>query len=191
MTSQQKRKAGIDLGLTDAERQELRRIARVAIEYQAVGKPVPPSCVIPERLKEPGGAFVSLYKKGMLRGCIGSVESDKPLYKTVEETAQAAAAQDPRFRPVEPEELSSIEVEISALTPLRRIQDPAEIQVGPHGILVRKKYHSGLLLPQVATERDWDRMTFLRETCRKAGLSEDAWQDEDTLIYVFSADVFR
>lgn len=190
MASKQKQKAGIDLGLTDEEKEELRRIARVAIERKAMGKPVPQGSPITERLNEPRGAFVSLYKKGMLRGCIGSVEPVRPLYKTIGEMAQAAASCDPRFRPVDAEELPAIEVEISVLTPLQRIANPREIEVGPHGILVRKKYHSGLLLPQVATERDWDPMTFLRETCKKAGLSEDAWQEEDTLIYVFSADVF-
>jgi uncharacterized protein (TIGR00296 family) len=82
------------------------------------------------------------------------------------------------------------EVEISALTPLEEIRDPDEIEVGKHGIMIRKGYHSGLLLPQVATERDWDRITFLQETCRKAGLPRDAWREKDAKIYVFSADVF-
>jgi AmmeMemoRadiSam system protein A len=104
--------------------------------------------------------------------------------------AQAAAFRDPRFRPVEEEELPLLDLEISVLTPFEEIDDPEQIQVGLHGILIRKGYISGLLLPQVATERNWDRMTFLEEACRKAGLPRNAWKDPDTKIYVFSADVF-
>jgi AmmeMemoRadiSam system protein A len=104
--------------------------------------------------------------------------------------AQAAAFRDPRFTPVTPDELDYLEIELSVLTPFRQVQDPEHIVVGRDGLLVTRGSHSGLLLPQVASERDWDRLTFLQETCRKAGLSPDAWQDEQTTIYAFSADVF-
>ena len=106
------------------------------------------------------------------------------------EMAQAAAFRDPRFRAVTEDELPYLDIEISVLTPLRQIESPEEVQVGLHGIMIRKGFLSGLLLPQVATERNWDRTTFLQETCRKAGLSPDAWMDDDAEIYVFSADVF-
>jgi AmmeMemoRadiSam system protein A len=104
--------------------------------------------------------------------------------------AQAAAFRDPRFAPLLEEELPYLDLEISVLTPLTEIKDPEEIQVGVHGIFIRRGYRSGVLLPQVATERNWDRFTFLEETCRKAALPLDAWKDEETKIYVFSADVF-
>jgi AmmeMemoRadiSam system protein A len=126
----------------------------------------------------------------MLRGCIGSLDASDPLYLTVEEMAQAAAFRDPRFRPVSEDELPYLDLEISVLTPMREIDDQDEIEVGKHGIMIKKGRLSGLLLPQVASERNWDRITFLEETCRKAGLPRDAWKDKETKIYVFSADVF-
>jgi AmmeMemoRadiSam system protein A len=185
-----KKDVGVDLGLSEQEKSELHRIARTVIEQRAKGKPVPSSAPLTEKLSEGRGAFVCVYKQGMLRGCIGSLEPSEPLHKTVEEMAQAAAFRDPRFRPVGEDELPYLDLEISVLTPLQQIDDPEEVQVGLHGIMIRKGAFSGLLLPQVATERNWDRVTFLEETCRKAGLPRHAWKDKDTKIYVFSADVF-
>lgn len=104
--------------------------------------------------------------------------------------AVAAAFEDPRFRPVTAAEMKDLEMEISVLSPLARIEDPEKIAVGTHGIYLRKGGRSGLLLPQVATEYGWDRKTFLQQTCRKAGLPEDAWQDEDIEIYIYSAEIF-
>ncbi len=188
--SSKKREVGVDLGLSDEEKQVLLRVARTVIANKARREPLPPLPASTEKLQEKRGAFVSIYKQGMLRGCIGSLEASTPLVETVEAMAQAAAFRDPRFRPVAAEELPYLEVEISALTPLEEIRDLEEIEVGKHGIMIRKGYHSGLLLPQVATERGWDRITFLQETCRKAGLPGNAWQEKDAKIYVFSADVF-
>ena len=188
--SDKKKDVGVDLGLSHAEREELLRIARTVIETKSRGRTVPSFSAATERLNEKGGAFVSIHKQGMLRGCIGSLEANAPLFQQVAEMAEAAAFRDPRFRPVEEKELPYLELEISALTPLEKIDDPDRIQVGLHGIVIRKGYRTGLLLPQVATERNWDRVTFLKETCRKAGLPEDAWKDKDAEIYVFSADVF-
>jgi len=185
-----KKDVGVDLGLSEEEKTELHRIARIAIENKAKGKAVPASVAKTEKLSEGRGAFVCIYKQGMLRGCIGSLEPSDPLHQTVEEMAQAAAFKDPRFRPVSEEELPYLNLEISVLTPLQLIENPKDIQVGIHGILIRKGFYSGLLLPQVATERNWDRITFLEETCRKAGLPRHAWKDMDAKIYVFSADVF-
>jgi len=142
------------------------------------------------KLNEKWGAFVSIYKQGMLRGCIGTMESPNPLCSTIEDMAQAAAFRDPRFRPIGPEELPYLELEISVLTPLREVKDSSEIQVGRDGILIRQGSCSGVLLPQVASERNWDRITFLEETCRKAGLPKNAWKEPNTKIYIFSADVF-
>ncbi len=188
--SPREKKCGVDLGLTDDEKAELLRIARSAIESKCQGRPLPECIPSTEKLKELRGAFVCVHKKGMLRGCIGTLEATSPLCKCVEEMAQAAAFRDPRFRPVTEEELPYLDVEISVLTPFSEVEDPADIQVGLHGLLIRKGYLSGLLLPQVASERNWDCITFLQETCRKAGLPADAWKDKDTKIYVFSADVF-
>jgi AmmeMemoRadiSam system protein A len=188
--SPREKKCGVDLGLTDEEKAELLRIARSAIENKCQGRPLAGCAPSTEKLKEFRGVFVSIHKKGMLRGCIGTLEASSPLCTCVQEMAQAAAFRDPRFRPVTEEELPYLDVEISVLTPFSEVEDPAHIKVGLHGLLIRKGYLSGLLLPQVASERNWDCMTFLQETCRKAGLPADAWKDKDTKIYVFSADVF-
>lgn len=181
---------GVDLGLTDDEKKELRQIARSVIESKTRGKPAPALSTSSNKLSEKRGAFVSLYKKGMLRGCIGSLKPEKALYIQVGEMADAAAFRDPRFRAMTEEELPYLELEISVLTPLTEIQDPNEVEVGKHGILIRKGVYSGILLPQVATERNWHRITFLEQTCRKAGLPPDAWKDPEAQVYVFSADVF-
>ncbi len=177
-------------GLTETEKRILHQIARRAIEDVARGKPVPEFTVDSQALKEMKGVFVTLKKRGQLRGCIGYTKGVKPLYKIVGEMAAAAAFHDPRFNPVTEAELSDLEIEISVLTPMKRIKDVEEIEVGKHGILMERGFHSGLLLPQVATEYGWDRKTFLEHTCLKAGLSKDAWKDEDTRICTFSAEVF-
>jgi AmmeMemoRadiSam system protein B/AmmeMemoRadiSam system protein A len=183
-------KVGVDLGLSEEEKKTLHEIAHTVIWNMASGKEVPEFQVTSEKLKEPRGAFVTINKKGSLRGCIGHIKGVKPLYKSVEEMAEAAAFQDPRFPPVTKNELKDLEIEISALTPFRQITDTSEIEVGKHGIYIERGFYSGLLLPQVATEYGWDRETFLEHTCRKAGLPIDAWKDKDTRIYIFSADIF-
>ena len=182
-------KAAIDLGLSGEEKQALLRIARESIEAELRGE-APPAAEGQGTPDEKRGAFVSLKKRGKLRGCIGMIEARKPLVQTVEEMAVAAAFQDPRFPPLRREELKDLRVEISVLTPLRRVADVGAIEIGTHGLYIRKGARAGLLLPQVATEWRWDRETFLRETCRKAGLAPDAWRDPETEIYLFSADVF-
>lgn len=183
------KKAGTDRGLTGEEKEALLRIARGSIEAELDGKKQPESAGIGV-LEEKRGAFVSLKKRGKLRGCIGFIEARKPLAKTVEEMAAAAAFQDPRFPPLRREELQDLKLEVSVLSPLRRVFDVSEIEVGAHGLYIRRGGRAGLLLPQVATEWRWDRELFLKETCRKAGLAPDAWRDPDTEIYIFSADVF-
>lgn len=183
------KKTGIDRGLTAEEKEALLRIARESIRAELEGKTLPKTGE-QGALEEKRGAFVSLKKRGRLRGCIGFIEARKPLARTVEEMAVAAAFQDPRFSPLRREELKDLHLEISVLTPLHRIDDVSEIEVGTHGLYIRKGGRSGLLLPQVATEWRWDRDTFLRETCCKAGLAPDAWRDPETEIYVFAADVF-
>jgi hypothetical protein len=140
-------------------------------------------------MKKKMGAFVTIKKHGQLRGCIGYIEAIKPLYTTVTEMAKAAAFDDPRFPPLRKQEMKDLTIEVSVLTPLREIQDTTNITVGRHGIYIVKGFHAGLLLPQVAIEHNWDRITFLEETCRKAGLPVSAWKDKGTKIYVFSAEI--
>ncbi len=178
------------MSLTKQEKDLLLEIAWKSIEAGLAGGKMSHAEIESDTLKKKMGAFVTLKKQGRLRGCIGFIEGRKPLYETVEELAQAAAFGDPRFRPVGEDELKYLDIEISALTPLRQIHDVGEIEVGRHGIYLVKGSHSGLLLPQVATEYNWDRTTFLEKTCSKAGLPEDAWKDTDTQIFIFSATVF-
>jgi AmmeMemoRadiSam system protein A len=125
-----------------------------------------------------------------LRGCIGHIESTDPLYDTVRQAAYAAAFRDPRFRPLAPEELGRIELEISVLSRLEEVEDTRVIIAGTHGIMIEHGAHAGLLLPQVAAERNWDRETFLEQTCRKAGLPPGAWSDPESRIRIFTAEVF-
>jgi len=143
-----------------------------------------------ERLDQDRGAFVTLKKHGELRGCIGYVAPMKPLCLTVRDVAIAAALEDPRFRPVEFRELPELEYEISVLSPLRRVTDIKQIKVGEHGLVMRRGDREGLLLPQVPVEQHWDRTTFLEQTCIKANLPANAWKDEDTDIFMFTALVF-
>lgn len=177
--------------LTEAEKKTLVNIVKKSIECKLTGKNVPEFNIDSEVLKEKKGAFVTLRKNENLRGCIGYIEARKPLYKTVSEMAIAAAFNDPRFPPLKSNELKDVTLEISVLSPLKKVDDINEIEVGVHGLYITKGFHSGLLLPQVATEYRWDRLTFLEETCHKAGLHSDAWKDEGTNIYIFSADVFK
>ena len=178
------------MALTDLEKEALLGVVRRTIEARLTGRPLPELDVPSEVLKEKKGAFVTLKKHSHLRGCIGYIEAKRPLYKTVEEMALAAAFDDPRFAPLKPDELKNITIEISVLSPLKEVKNIDEIEVGIHGLYVTKGFHSGLLLPQVATEYDWDSLTFLQETCYKAGLQRDAWKDKNAKVYKFSAEVF-
>jgi AmmeMemoRadiSam system protein A len=175
--------------LTEKERSELKEIAREAIEGVLFGKKERPR-EISEGLKKRQGVFVTLKKKGSLRGCIGYIRGAIPLYEAVRAMAIESAFHDPRFEPVSKDEWKDIEIEISVLSPLKEIKDIEEIEVGKHGLYIEKGFHSGLLLPQVAVENNWDRDTFLEYTCWKAGLPKDAWKSEDTKISIFSAEVF-
>jgi len=141
-------------------------------------------------LAAPGAAFVTLHVGGELRGCIGTLERRRSLWRVVAEMAAAAATRDPRFPPIDVTDLRDMTVEISVLSPDVVLHRPEEIEIGRHGLDVRRGGARGLLLPQVALEHGLDRENFLAATCRKAGLPADAWQDDDTEIRVFEADVF-
>lgn len=142
-----------------------------------------------ERLREPAAAFVTLYQKdGRLRGCVGCLQPDKPLYLSVADAAMAAALQDPRFRPVAPEEVPRLKLEVSILSPFFPIQAEA-VEPGVHGLMVTLGFNRGLLLPKVALETGWGRERFLQETCLKAGLPRDAWK-QGACLEAFTAFAF-
>ena len=154
-----------------------------ALREQKVEADVPP----PGTLHEQYGAFVTLKRHGSLRGCIGRIASRAPLYLTVGEMAEAAAFHDTRFPPLILSEFNDLEVEVSVIGPITRCEDPAHVEVGRHGLVVRKDGRQGLLLPQVPVEWEWDRDTFLDQTCRKAGLPAGVWREPDTELYWFEA----
>jgi AmmeMemoRadiSam system protein A len=176
------------------ERQFLLRLAHAAIlsaieaEGRELAAPSVPAHLL-EHLSEPRGAFTTLYSKGKLRGCVGYPTALLPLYRTVMETARAAAFEDPRFVPVTQDEAPELLISISVLSLLFPIAADA-IEVGRHGLLITDGARRGLLLPQVPTEHGWDRITFLEQTCRKAGLSPAAWRSPQAKIEAFTAEVF-
>ena len=141
-------------------------------------------------LLQKSGAFVTLHKGGQLRGCVGQIVSDKPLYETVAEAAIAAATRDPRFHQANLSEMPELEIEISVLTPLQPLERIEDLEIGVHGLYIKDGVHSGLLLPQVATAHNWNRTQFLQQACKKAKLPEEIWQDSETEIYLFGSQVF-
>jgi AmmeMemoRadiSam system protein A len=173
---------------SSAEREQLLTLAHRSIEA-ALDRVVldlnPPTL----HLAEFRGAFTTLHLSGKLRGCIGYVFPTQPLYQTVAETARSAAFEDPRFEPVTLPEARLLQIEISVLSPLQTIA-PEGVVVGRHGLVVTKGNRRGLLLPQVPVEWEWDRETFLSETCLKAGLPADAWL-HDVEVQAFTAEVFN
>ena len=176
--------------LSSDEKKRLLEIAREAIESYVNKQERIKIKETNPKLREKRGVFVTLTKSGQLRGCIGYIQPIKPLCEAVRDMAIEAAVNDPRFTPLQKGELNEIEIEISVLSPLKKIEDVTEIEVGRDGIFIKKGFHSGLLLPQVATENNWDREEFLRHTCYKAGLPSDAWK-EGAEIYIFSAEIFK
>jgi AmmeMemoRadiSam system protein A len=164
-------------------------IARRAISSAILEKRIPDFPAFPTALSERKGAFVSLYRAGALRGCVGQVENPGPLADVVARSAINAALYDSRFTPVGAEEVATLEIEISVLTAPERILLEA-IVAGRHGLMVVHGSFRGLLLPQVATERKWSGQRLLEETCVKAGLPRDAWRDSATQVFGFTAEVF-
>ncbi len=178
------------LELTAAQQRQLLQLARAAIMAHLQGKPTPTPAPDDPALQAPGAAFVTLRKQGDLRGCIGQIIARDPLYQSVQQMAVAAATQDPRFPRVTAAEMDEISIEISVLSPMQRLRDVNEIEIGRHGLYLRQGYLSGLLLPQVPTEQGWDRAAFLEGICQKSGLPEGCWRNPATSLYTFSADVF-
>jgi len=181
----------VDRGeLNEQQQQILLRLARNTIEQYVTDRKVPDipagdPAFLPER-----AVFVTLHKHGQLRGCIGGLEAREPLAEAVRSSAVSAATQDPRFPPVKPDELDDLEIEVSVLSPLQKIDSPDEIVVGEHGVMVAQGMRRGVFLPQVAPEQGWDRDTMLNYLCaHKAGLPADAWR-RGADLYVFTTQVF-
>ena len=170
------------------------RLARRTLEAELGTRPAPWADPEepPARLSRPGRAFVTLRRGAALRGCIGHVGAALPLGEVVRRMALLAATEDPRFPPVRGDELGELQIEISVLSEPVRLEtvDPAFIEPGRDGVVVRRGHRQGLLLPQVATEQGWDAEGLLAAVCRKAGLPDDAWRRRGSEVYVFQADVF-
>ena len=176
--------------LSNGEKSTLLEIARSTLENFLKRGSIPHFETESKNLNDKRGVFVTLKKNNDLRGCIGRIVADIPLCRVVSEVAIDSALNDPRFPPVTLEELSSIEIEISVLTPFTKVDDVGEIEVGRDGLMIKKGFYSGLLLPQVPVEYGWDKETFLQHTCLKAGLATSAYKDKDASLYRFEAIVF-
>jgi AmmeMemoRadiSam system protein A len=177
--------------LSENEATVLLSIARETITSLVLGQEYRPEPREEKALNERSGCFVTIKQNGDLRGCIGSFQSERPLFLEVAGMAAASASKDPRFHPMEEGELDNFSLEISVLSPLQKIEKIEEIEVGVHGIYLEKNFSRGVLLPQVATDHNWDRTTFLQQTCLKAGLPTDSWQGYDAEIYIFSAQIIK
>ncbi len=179
--------------LGDAEGMALLKVARDVVESVAKGEPEPDHEVgeYPQ-LEQHLGVFVTLHLSGKLRGCIGQFIVDEPVWQTVAAMARAASTEDPRFQPVTEEELPEISVELSVLSPLVKTDDPLSLELGVHGIYVKRGPQTGTFLPQVATENKMTKEAFLSVCCaHKAGLPPESWQDPDTEVYLYTAQIFK
>jgi AmmeMemoRadiSam system protein A len=178
--------------LTDAQRKRLLEVARQSIATVLDGKmPNWSAEQFDETLRRPAGAFVTLRtRSGDLRGCIGSIRAMEPLFKAIASSAVSAAFRDPRFSPVQADELPRLDLEISVMGPIEPVRDEADIEVGRDGLIISRGRQAGLLLPQVASEYGWDRQTFLDQACLKAGLPPGCWRLPETRLERFSAEVF-
>lgn len=175
--------------LSEGEKARLLTIARESIAQYLEEAALPHFTITEANLLRKSGAFVTLEQGGELRGCIGHILAQQPLHTTVQRAAVNAATEDSRFPPLSLEELEEISIEISVLSPLKRVTDIEEIEMGKHGLVIVAEGKSGLLLPQVANQEGWSREEFLQAVCRKAGLPEDAWR-QGAGLYTFTAIVF-
>lgn len=177
--------------LNREQRKKLLELARNSIKtYLQTGKKLEVSETDPVLIEEMG-AFVTLHKQGQLRGCIGNMVGQEPLYLTIRDMAVEAAVDDPRFPAVTAQDLKDIDIEISVLSPLKKVESTDGIEMGKHGVLIRRGFYSGVFLPQVATETGWSKEEFLSNLCsHKAGLPALAWKDKSTQIYTFTAEIF-
>ncbi len=178
--------------MDEKDKRLLLQIARKSIESAITGIPGEQSQseTISSRLKEINGVFVTLKTRGKLRGCIGKMVSDTPLHKLVSDLAVSSATDDPRFNQIQPSELKDLEIDISVLSPLKKIDNPLDFELGRHGIYIKEGSRSGCFLPQVATDTGWSKEEFLSQCCSmKAGLSSDAWKKKDIEVYIFASEI--
>lgn len=171
------------------EKKLLLEVARRAMSAAVEGREFAGQLPELANLRNLGGAFVTLHRRGRLRGCVGQVVSIETLVETVAYCAKAAALEDPRFDPVRPDELSEIEIELSVLSRLEIIA-PEQIEAGKHGLMVSRGRRRGVLLPQVAAQFRWNGLRLLEETCVKAGFERDAWKNPEVQIHAFTAEIF-
>jgi AmmeMemoRadiSam system protein A len=176
--------------LTEKEKRSLLEIARCAIAAELKSTSHPSMTHHSEALDRRSGVFVTLRMGDDLRGCIGYIEPLFPLARAVQDAAVKAAMEDPRFKPVTPQEMKNITIEISVLSPLSELQDTEKIEIGRHGLVIDAGYRRGLLLPQVATEYQWDRKQFLKQISLKAGLQPDAWKQKGIKLFTFTVEKF-
>lgn len=180
--------------MNETNRKRLIEIARRSVTAAVQGGELPAVRETDPELTGKQGCFVTLKNGEMLRGCLGNFVSDIPLYRLVNNMARASATEDPRFfsSPITPQELPELEIEISVLSPLKKIADPLDLELGVHGIYIRRGSASGCFLPQVATETGWSKEEFLRYCCsHKAGLAPDAWREPGTEVYIFTAEIIN
>jgi AmmeMemoRadiSam system protein A len=175
--------------LAQLERRQLLDLARAAVEAAVKGEqePVLDRAALTPELLAPAAAFVTIHEHGELRGCVGLMRFEVPLWENVREAAAAAALDDARFLPVSESELSDLELEVSVLDPLVELRDPAGFEAGRHGIVVERDGRRALLLPQVAAEMGWGAEQMLEAVCRKAHLAGHAWREAGTRLYVFES----
>ena len=177
--------------LTGDEKRELLRVARNAVECAVEGVPMTLPAESSAGLQSSGGAFVTLRLHHSLRGCIGYILSELPLVESVADAARKAAMEDPRFRPLSRQELPEITLEVSVLSPPRRVASPEDIIVGQDGLILEIGKRRGLLLPQVAEEYGWSREEFLEAVCEKAGVAAGSWRLHGAALSAFRAEVFH
>lgn len=175
--------------LSEAEQKAILELARQAVKEAVCHRR--PLGQIPNDgiFRSKRGVFVTLHVEKRLHGCIGVIEAKEPLGESIAHCAMSAALEDPRFSRMRVQDLATLEIEVSLLSPMEAIR-PEEVEIGKHGLLVEQGFHRGLLLPQVATEYHLDRERFLRETCYKAGLPGDAWMAPETRLFAFTCEVF-
>jgi AmmeMemoRadiSam system protein A len=175
--------------LTKEQEGSLLRLARSTLETYLEEGSIPDHGIDDPALSRRSGVFVTLRQQGELRGCMGHTRADLPLCEAVQRTSVQAATEDPRFPALTREALADVRVEVSVLSPFRRVTDVGQIEVGTHGLMIFKDGRKGLLLPQVPLEQGWDREMYLHNLCLKAGLPEGCWQDR-AAMYAFTARVF-
>ncbi|MFP4498654.1 MAG: AmmeMemoRadiSam system protein A [Vulcanimicrobiota bacterium] len=191
--SEKTEQGNIDFSLSDEQKKLLLQLARNTLVNQLKGEKTEELDLSNPLFDKDLGAFVTLRQpSGDLRGCIGHMTPIKPIREAIPDLAMSAATQDPRFPPVQKKEVDGLHIEISLLSPMKKIEDWHEIKIPGHGVYVRKGFRSGVFLPQVAEETGWDRETFMQHLCAgKAGLSPNAWKEPDTELFIFNVEKFE